>query len=607
MQARSATTPRSRSTVEALLTAASKRSSRARPGRSRCRRTGAGGASAGPVLATHAWRAGLRMASGAVQRQALQDRGRRQALTRCRVISRPRSRGLHGGGEVTLRTNRRPRRASRQALPTHKEAVRSWVPRVRRVLEDEFAAQLERLPQAERQHARRQDAPARRAVVVHAGLEALIARDSIAEGSTEHGYENVRRELAYTLLNRLVGIKAMEARQLLYLPPPAEPNGIPEQTEVITPVQGQARSRYLRDYRTAGGAKYKYDDDAAEKLLRDGSTAAFRPIPPAIRVLFYPHHEYACIWPTRDLGGRPQDDQRGCRGRLPRPDFLGWVCSSSTARKKRVRDENRGHRAHPTAGGHQPVLHAVVVVVLVDNTLGRLWLQMHPDSVLFPRCRLPGERGLGRAGGGLPGPAHRQPHPLPAADRRRRSRRSSARRTSRCSIPPRNVHSGSTACPRHVPRRDRACRATRVARGTIHPRASRYRGRHPRAQPLRRGIDPRAIQRPLSLLLTARRPRSSTAIAADEDPSQQPAVANAVDLGAERLRALVDHIGQVGAAELRQRLFKTIWENLSMSASTAAFCRSEGVGECSDWSTPGSGRDSQDHRPQGEEAARAVI
>ena len=40
-------------------------------------------------------------------------------------------------------------------------------------------------------------------------------------------------------------------------------------------------------------------------------------------------------------------------------------------------------------------------------------------------------------------------------------------------------------------------------------------------------------------------------------------VANAVDLGAERLQALVDHIGaKLGVAELRQRLFKTLWENL---------------------------------------------
>jgi hypothetical protein len=41
-------------------------------------------------------------------------------------------------------------------------------------------------------------------------------------------------------------------------------------------------------------------------------------------------------------------------------------------------------------------------------------------------------------------------------------------------------------------------------------------------------------------------------------------VANAVDLGEDRLRALVDHIGgRLGAIDLRHRLFKTLWENLT--------------------------------------------
>jgi hypothetical protein len=41
-------------------------------------------------------------------------------------------------------------------------------------------------------------------------------------------------------------------------------------------------------------------------------------------------------------------------------------------------------------------------------------------------------------------------------------------------------------------------------------------------------------------------------------------VANAVDLGEDRLRALVDHIGgRIGAADLRHRLFKVVWGNLT--------------------------------------------
>src|SRR5512145_817510 len=127
----------------------------------------------------------------------------------------------------------------------HKEAVRSWVPRVRRVLEEDLTAQLERL--GVRRDGKHVPVDTMRLSVegraVRMRVEALLRHDALAEGSQTRGYENVLRELTYTFLNRLVGLKSMEARGLLYLPPPDNPNGAPEQTEVITPIPGQARSR----------------------------------------------------------------------------------------------------------------------------------------------------------------------------------------------------------------------------------------------------------------------------------------------------------------------------------------------------------------------------
>ena len=205
--------------------------------------------------------------------------------------------------------------------------------------------------------------------------------------------------LAYTLLNRLVGIKAMEVRKLLYLPPPAEPRDSPEQTELITPIPGQARSRYLRDFRAAGGESYKYEDDAEERLLREGLTSAFRYITRDIRVLFDPDHEYAFVWPThatltsvfRMINEElPEDAYRA-------PDFLGWVYQFfNREEKKRVREENKGtpRSSYELAVINQFYTPSWVVKALVDNTLGRLWLQMHPDSALAPIAPppLPDER-----------------------------------------------------------------------------------------------------------------------------------------------------------------------------------------------------------------------
>ncbi len=220
--------------------------------------------------------------------------------------------------------------AARQALSDrHKEAVKAWVPKVRRLLEEEFEAQLGRLglkPDGKHTPLDRMNLP-EEAKIARRRLEALLRRDAIAEGSAQRGFDNVKRELAYTLLNRLVGIKAMETRGLLYLPPPKDPHGAPERTEVLTPIPSQAYSRYLRDFRAAGGTRYKYEDDAEEALLRDALTSAFGHITRDIGILFDPDHEYACLWPTHatlvKVIGMINADLAADAYRAS--DFLGWV------------------------------------------------------------------------------------------------------------------------------------------------------------------------------------------------------------------------------------------------------------------------------------------
>ena len=190
-------------------------------------------------------------------------------------------------------------------------------------------------------------------------------------------------------MNRLVGLKCMEARGLLYLPPPDNPHGSPEPTEIITYVPGQARSRFLRDFRAAGGSKYKYGDDAEETLLRDGLTAAYRFITSEIRILFDPDHEYACLWPTHGCLAKViemiNSDLPDAAYRAQ--DFLGWVYQFfNREEKKRVREENKGtpRSSYELSVINQFYTPSWVVKALVDNTLGRLWLQMHPDSSIRP-------------------------------------------------------------------------------------------------------------------------------------------------------------------------------------------------------------------------------
>ena len=478
-----------------------------------------------------------------------------------------------------------------QALPDqHKEAVRSWAPRARKVLEADFAAQLERLGvRANGRHMPLDEMrlpDEKKAIRRH--VEALLAREVQAEGSARRGFANVLRELTYTLLNRLVGLKAMETRGLLYLPPPGDPGAPPESTEVIGPIPGQPRSRYLRDFRAAAGQRYKYAADAESALLRDGLTAAFRHVTRDIRVLFDPDHECACLWPTHaalveairlindDL---PAD---ACRA----PDFLGWVYQFfNRDEKKRVRDENDGtpRSSYELAVINQFYTPAWIVKALVDNTLGRLWLQMHPDSSLWPAEPPP-----------LPGEPGRN---APVADYL-------VPRTGEKIRFQRPTETGE------VETYKRACDVTLIdpACGTMHFGQYAFGLFHrmyldeiehagqegwPAEPSITQpadipaailennlfgvDIDPRAIQiASLSLLLTAREGALRHGFPPTDVHVKRTnlVVANAVDLGADRLRALVERVGsRAGSPALRARLFETLWDNLRQVGELGSLVR----------------------------------
>jgi hypothetical protein len=461
----------------------------------------------------------------------------------------------------------------------HKDAVRSWVPMVRRVLEEDLAAQLERLgvrPDGKHMPVDTMRLSAE-ASTVRTPVEALLRHDELAEGSPGRGYENVLRELTYTLLNRLVGLKSMEARGLLYLPPPDNQSGAPEQTEIITPIPGQARSRYLRDFRAAGGARYRYEDDAEEALLRDGLTAAFRHITSEIRLLFDPDHEYACVWPTHACLVRvidminsdlPEDAYRA-------HDFLGWVYQFfNRDEKKQVRADNKGipRSSYELSVINQFYTPSWVVKVLVDNTLGRLWLQMHPDSAL----------------------ASEGPPPLPDA-------RTSDEPVADYLVPQtgEKLRYQRLTEEGQVETYKRVCDITLLdpACGTMHFGQYAF-GLFYRmyldeiehtgapgwpAEPSVRDpkdipaaiitnnlfgidIDPRAIQiASLSLLFTAKEAALRHGYAPQDVHIARTnlVVANAVNLGEERLRTLINRLGpRLGSIELQECLFKTVWENL---------------------------------------------
>ena len=215
---------------------------------------------------------------------------------------------------------------------------------------------------------------------------------------------------------------------------------------------------------------------------------------------------------------------------------------------------------------------AWIVKALVDNTLGRLWLQMHPDSSLRATEPPP-----------LPGEPGRD---APVADYL-------VRRTGEKIRFQRLTETGEVQTFKpasDVALIDPACGTMHFGQysfGLFHRMyldEIEHAGQdgwpaepsvaEPSAIPAAIiennlfgvDIDPRAIQiASLSLLLTAREAALRHGFSPRDVQVKRTnlVVANAVDLGEDRLRALVERLGSgSGSATLRTRLFETLWDNL---------------------------------------------
>lgn len=464
-------------------------------------------------------------------------------------------------------------------LDKQKETVRAWVPKVRRVIEEDLAAQLERLglkPDGTFIPLEEMNLPDE-SYKTRRTIEALLNREILSEGSPKRGVEAVLHELAYTCLNRLIGLKCMEARNLLYLPPPGESEGLPEKTGIITRIPGQARSPYIRDFRAAGGSRYKYTANAEETLLRDALTTAFTYITGDIRILFDPDHEYSCLWPTHaclvrviDMINRdvPQEVFRA-------KDFLGWIYQFfNREEKKKVRARTKGTpgSSYELAVINQFYTPGWIVKTLVDNTLGRLWIQMHPDSRLKPEGPppLPDERTSldAMADYLVPGTGEKLPY-RQLTDSGEILDFKRARDIALLDPACGTMHFGQYAFGLFFRMYEEEIQNAGKPGWPEKPSVN-----DPRDIPVAIvehnlfgvDIDPRAIQiASLALLLTVKEAAFRQGITPSDVRIRRTnlVVANAVDLGEDKLRTLIERInGRFGSPDIRERLFKTIWENL---------------------------------------------
>jgi hypothetical protein len=241
--------------------------------------------------------------------------------------------------------------------------LKSVVGQARRIVEDDVRVQLRRLgideneikPVERLPHLSVEDKELRAKVVK------AIEKEKAGDISYDEAFDRYVRHVGFTYMNRIAALRAMEVRNLI-------------------------KETVIRRADYGGHSKREYELSEREhfsdpyELLRAGLVEAFNEVGAEIRVLFDVNSEYCLVF----LGHKallelikllseevPEDDWK-------EDDAIGWIYQYYN---EEARAEFKRAKRKPKADDI-PVINQFytprwVVRVLVDNTLGRLWLEMN--------------------------------------------------------------------------------------------------------------------------------------------------------------------------------------------------------------------------------------
>jgi hypothetical protein len=281
-----------------------------------------------------------------------------------------------------------------------KRAIKSLVLELRKKLEGEIAVQLKRygfsrerwLPLERLPHIQEDD----QATIDHFRLKAALEQHLRRIGAepekptAKQQAEAVDwfvRELAFTHLNRLVALKCLEVRNLI--------------PEIITTRDAYGgRSCAHHDYRSGHQAEGAQPDDGLPAAIRH----ACRQVYAEFRFLFdvgdpatgRAAPSNSILWPSYPalrecialINGLDKAAGHEDGTLWSEDEIIGWIYQFYNAEEKQaIRKRGRPRVAAEVAVINQFFTPRWIVKFLVDNTLGRLWLEMHPDSErVRPKC-----------------------------------------------------------------------------------------------------------------------------------------------------------------------------------------------------------------------------
>jgi len=245
----------------------------------------------------------------------------------------------------------------------------------RRLLEEEFRSQLLQTYDIDVDRVRWAEEPG-----AHLQAEQRLIREKLLawiehkEGQIHDRKEALflaMREMAFTVLNRFVALKLMEAREL-----------------VRPCVSGGLESAGFQEF-TAVAEGLLADQEGSYRLYLE---TIFEDVSRDVRVLFDPRDVAAALWPRRTA-------LLDLLSILNRPELaelwgvdesIGWVYQYFNSKEERqeMRKSAAPRNSRELAVRNQFFTPRYVVEFLTDNTLGRIWYEMNKgETRLAEQCR----------------------------------------------------------------------------------------------------------------------------------------------------------------------------------------------------------------------------
>jgi len=214
-------------------------------------------------------------------------------------------------------------------------------------------------------------------------IEAAIKREQEAGPDLAEAVRAFIRETAYTHMNRLLGLKCMEARGLI------------DET-ISTHSIYSGRSKRHRDYLDEHPEVQREADRGLVAMLQQ----AHAEVSQHIGVVFDPDSDYSIVWPRHtvlkdciasinavdeEVASKLGEDTEAMASVFADDTVLGWVYQYFQEREKtrvfaELREKGKKIGGYDIIPATTIYTERYMVQFLVENSLGALWMEMYPDS-----------------------------------------------------------------------------------------------------------------------------------------------------------------------------------------------------------------------------------